>query len=83
MWATLVTLVPVGAVLGLVALGEPRPLLEATWGNLVAIAAVALILGPVAVGVLGLFLWLLGVALVVILCTMAVVLRAQRQAAAR
>jgi hypothetical protein len=61
MWAPLITLVPVGLVLGLVTFGRyagrtPAPL---TPGRVVPVAVIAVLLGPVAVSALGFFQWLL------------------------
>jgi hypothetical protein len=61
MLESLITLVPVGLVLGLLTFGRyagrtPAP---PTPGRILPVAAVALLLGPVAVSVLGLFQWLL------------------------
>src|SRR4051794_16760068 len=61
MVASLITLVPVGLVLGLLTFGHyagrtPAPL---TPGRVVPVAALALLLGPVAVSELGFLQWLL------------------------
>ena len=61
MWVSLLTLVPVGLVLGLLTFGRyagrtPAP---PTPGRIVPVAALAILIGPIAVAALGLFQWLL------------------------
>lgn len=76
MFADLLVLAPVGLALGLIVFGhygDRRP--EATPRRIAATAAAALLLGPVAVEVLGLFVWLLGVAAVVASVAMVAALR--------
>jgi hypothetical protein len=77
MWASLITLVPVGLVLGLLTFGRyagrtPAP---PTPGRVVPVALVAVLLGPVAVSVLGLFQWLLLVMILVGAILMVAMLR--------
>lgn len=84
MLATLLTLLPVGIVLGLLAFGDHGgPRLDPTPGSFAAVATLAAILGPVAVSAIGLFLWLLFVALGVSLLTLVAVLRLPPEAAHR
>jgi len=78
--AALLTVVPVGLVLGLLVFGhygdrEPRP----TRPRIAATAAAAVLLGPVAVAELGLFVWLLGIAIVAAGITALAMLRAPEQ----
>ena len=76
MLTDLLLLVPVGLALGLVAFGhygERRP--EPTPLRVVLTVLATILLGPVAVGLLGLFLWLLGVAAVVASITALALLR--------
>jgi hypothetical protein len=81
MWASLLTLVPVGLVLGLIWFGSypghRRP--EPTAPRIAAISSVAIVLGPVAVSQLGFFVWLCLVAVLASALTMAAMLRAPRQ----
>jgi hypothetical protein len=76
MWA-LLTLVPTGLVVGLIAFGSypghARP--EPTNVRLAIVCAIAVALGPVAVAVLGLFMWLLVVAVLAAGLTMVAMLR--------
>ena len=76
MWA-LLTLVPTGLVVGLIAFGSypghARP--EPTNARLALVCAVAVLLGPVAVSILGLFFWLLVVAVLAAALTMVAMLR--------
>jgi phosphatidylserine synthase len=77
MWASLITLVPVGLVLGLLTFGRyagrtPAPV---TPGRVVPVAAVAVVMGPVAVSALGFFAWLLVVMIVVAAGLMVATLR--------
>jgi hypothetical protein len=67
MWASVITIVPVGLVLGLLTFGRyagrtPAP---ATPGRVVPVAAVAVLVGPVAVAALGFFQWLVALLIVV------------------
>jgi hypothetical protein len=83
MWATLLTLVPVGLVLGLLAFGEYGSRhVEPTRGRIAVTAAAAVLLGPVAVQAMGLLLWMLGVLVVVCGLTMVAMLRTPQQPAA-
>ena len=81
MWASLLTLVPTGLVLGLIWFGRypghARP--EATPARVASISAVAIVLGPIAVSLLGFFVWLCLVAVLASALTMAAMLRAPRQ----
>ena len=77
MWASLITLVPVGLVLGLLTFGRyggrtPAP---PTPGRVVPVAAVALLIGPVAAALLGLFQWLLLLVVLIGLILMIAMLR--------
>jgi hypothetical protein len=66
MWTALVTLVPVGLAMGLIAFGrygERRPPAP-TARNVGPVAAAALVLGPLAVAVLGFLGWLVLVVVV-------------------
>jgi hypothetical protein len=66
MVATVLSLVPVGLGLFLLAFGVPeRPLLAMTPANLAGAAALAVITGPVALGLLGVVGWLAALGLLV------------------
>jgi hypothetical protein len=83
MWATLLTLVPVGLVLGLIAFGEYGDRrVEPTRGRIAGTAVAAVLLGPVAVQFMGLFLWMAGVLVVVCGVTMVAMLRSPGRRAA-
>jgi hypothetical protein len=58
-WAALITLVPVGLVLGLLNFGQFRT--EPTPRRVFSTFCAAVLLGPVAVLELGFFMWLVGV----------------------
>jgi len=77
MWASLLTLVPTGLVLGLIAFGSygtrPRP--EPTWAKVAVVSAVALVIGPVSVAAIGFFFWLVLVAILASSLTIAAMLR--------
>jgi uncharacterized membrane protein len=78
MWTALVTLVPVGLALGLIAFGrygERRPPAPTT-RSVAPVAVAALVLGPVAVATLGFLLWLVLVVLVAAAILMVAMLRA-------
>jgi MFS family permease len=77
MLGSLLTLVPVGVALGLLTFGRygdrtPVPL---TPGRIVPVGIVAVLLGPVAVTVLGVFVWFLGIAILVAATAMVALLR--------
>jgi uncharacterized membrane protein len=77
MWTALVTLVPVGLALGLLAFGrygERRP--PAPTAKRIAPVAVAAVMGgPVAVAVLGFVLWLVCIIIVAAALLMVAMLR--------
>jgi hypothetical protein len=77
MWTALVTLVPVGLALGLLAFGrygERRPPAP-TARSVAPGAAAALVLGPLAVAALGFFIWLVCVVIVAAAILMFAMLR--------
>ncbi|MEA2292556.1 MAG: hypothetical protein QOE86_195 [Solirubrobacteraceae bacterium] len=77
MWTALVTLVPVGLALGLLAFGrygERRPPAP-TARSVAPVAAAALVLGPLAVAALGFFIWLVCVVIVAAAILMFAMLR--------
>ena len=76
MVAALLTLVPTGLALGLLAFGHyGRRHVRPTLRSAALVGVLAFVLGPVAVATLGFFVWLLLVAVVVAALTMAAVLR--------
>lgn len=77
MWTALVTLVPVGLALGLLAFGrygERRPPVP-TARSVAPVAAAALVVGPLAVALLGFLLWLVCVVIAVAAILMVAMLR--------
>jgi MFS family permease len=77
MWASLITVVPIGLALGLLTFGRyaghtPAP---ATPGRVLPVAILTLLLGPVALSALGVFTWLLLLLVLVGLILMAAMLR--------
>jgi len=65
MLLSLITVAPIGLVLGLLAFGSHGPrALRPTPGAMSAVAVLAFVIGPVALNVLGLFGWLLALAAV-------------------
>lgn len=84
MWATLLTLVPVGLVLGLLAFGDyGAGWREPTRTQIAAVAAVAVLAGPVASAVLGLFGWLLAILVAVCVFVIVAMLRTPQAPARR
>jgi len=77
MLGPLLTLVPVGVALGLLAFGRygHRTPMPPTPGRILPVGAVAVLIGPVAVQALGFFVWLLGVAILVAAIAMVALLR--------
>ena len=77
MWTALVTLVPVGLALGLLAFGrygERQPPVP-TARSVAPVAAAALVVGPLAVALLGFLLWLVCVVIAVAAILMVAMLR--------
>jgi len=77
MWTALVTLVPVGLALGLIAFGrygERRPP-EPTARSVAPVAVATLVLGPLAVAALGFLMWLVCVVIVAAAMLMVAMLR--------
>jgi hypothetical protein len=79
MWADLLTIIPVGVGLGLLAFGRyggrnVRP----TPRGATVVGVMSFLLGPVAVGVLGFFGWLLLLLVMVAAMIVAAVLRPRR-----
>lgn len=76
-WEGLITVVPVGLALGLLVFGRygrRRPV-PPTPGRILPLIAVAVLLGPVLLNALGLFVWLLALAIIAAAVLMVAMLR--------